>query len=63
MQKDIQAVISKFSKSNRFNKYLLMSEDDIFPEIEAESLTDILKEVLEHQVLVTIENYRISKYS
>lgn len=63
MQKDIQAVISKFSKSNRFNKYLLMSEDDIFPEIEEESLTDILKEVLDHQVLVTIENYRISKYS
>lgn len=63
MQKDIQAVISKFSKSNRFNKYLLMSEDDIFPEVEEESLTDILKEVLDHQVLVTIENYRISKYS
>lgn len=63
MQKDIQAVISKFNKSNRFNKYLLMSEDDIFPEIEEESLTDILKEVLDHQVLVTIENYRISKYS
>lgn len=63
MQKDIQAVISKFSKSNRFNKYLLMSEDDIFPEIEEESLTDILKEVLDHQVLITIENYRISKYS
>lgn len=63
MQKDIQAVISKFSKSNRFNKYLLMPEDDIFPEVEEESLTDILKEVLDHQVLVTIENYRISKYS
>ena len=63
MQKDIHAVISKSNKSNRFNKYLLMSEDDIFPEIEEESLTDILKEVLDHQVLVTIENYRISKYS
>ena len=53
----LQSIIKEFSQE------LFMPDEDIFPELEDEPLDEVLKEVLDHKLLVTIENSHMAKYS